>query len=270
MKSFSEQDPNVTGTEILDRYRRLRQMSLRVGNQLVKAIPKDVLDHCGQILGFTQKGILVFETEDETSVLMDYCIYYPQEDGRNVVSHFLERSPPRANSDEMAILQAMARAYYSLFRGEKAEPGVGVHVRDMLRDEAIFIADVGFSTSAIPGLALATRVIPGDGFFMTGGAAVPVDRGSGERILRDLSQKGYVPGRFDFKGMSPQQEADVAAIIIRACRATGASSHIMYRHEGERPAARAGGMRPRKIGRNEPCPCGSGRKFKHCCGLTGA
>jgi len=22
----------------------------------------------------------------------------------------------------------------------------------------------------------------------------------------------------------------------------------------------------RKIGRNEPCPCGSGRKYKHCCG----
>ena len=21
-----------------------------------------------------------------------------------------------------------------------------------------------------------------------------------------------------------------------------------------------------KVGRNEPCPCGSGRKFKHCCG----
>jgi hypothetical protein len=23
---------------------------------------------------------------------------------------------------------------------------------------------------------------------------------------------------------------------------------------------------PRRVGRNEPCPCGSGRKFKHCCG----
>ena len=22
----------------------------------------------------------------------------------------------------------------------------------------------------------------------------------------------------------------------------------------------------RKVGRNEPCPCGSGKKFKHCCG----
>jgi uncharacterized protein len=25
-----------------------------------------------------------------------------------------------------------------------------------------------------------------------------------------------------------------------------------------------------KVGRNEPCPCGSGRKFKHCCGATGS
>lgn len=23
---------------------------------------------------------------------------------------------------------------------------------------------------------------------------------------------------------------------------------------------------PRKIGRNDPCPCMSGRKYKHCCG----
>ncbi len=24
-----------------------------------------------------------------------------------------------------------------------------------------------------------------------------------------------------------------------------------------------------KIGRNEPCPCGSGKKYKKCCGLSG-
>lgn len=23
-----------------------------------------------------------------------------------------------------------------------------------------------------------------------------------------------------------------------------------------------------KVGRNDPCPCGSGKKFKHCCGLS--
>ena len=24
--------------------------------------------------------------------------------------------------------------------------------------------------------------------------------------------------------------------------------------------------KPKKIGRNDPCPCGSGKKYKHCCG----
>jgi len=24
--------------------------------------------------------------------------------------------------------------------------------------------------------------------------------------------------------------------------------------------------RPIKVGRNEPCPCGTGKKWKHCCG----
>jgi preprotein translocase subunit SecA len=25
-------------------------------------------------------------------------------------------------------------------------------------------------------------------------------------------------------------------------------------------------IKSRKVGRNEPCPCGSGKKFKQCCG----
>lgn len=27
-------------------------------------------------------------------------------------------------------------------------------------------------------------------------------------------------------------------------------------------------VKGKKIGRNEPCPCGSGKKYKHCCGRT--
>ncbi len=30
-----------------------------------------------------------------------------------------------------------------------------------------------------------------------------------------------------------------------------------------RPAA---AVTPGKVGRNDPCPCGSGKKYKHCCG----
>jgi preprotein translocase subunit SecA len=27
-------------------------------------------------------------------------------------------------------------------------------------------------------------------------------------------------------------------------------------------------LRSKKVGRNEPCPCGSGRKYKKCCGAS--
>lgn len=33
------------------------------------------------------------------------------------------------------------------------------------------------------------------------------------------------------------------------------------------PPARAGAGGP-KVGRNDPCPCGSGQKFKRCCGAA--
>jgi uncharacterized protein YecA (UPF0149 family) len=33
-------------------------------------------------------------------------------------------------------------------------------------------------------------------------------------------------------------------------------------------AAREAQMAFEKAGRNDPCPCGSGKKFKHCCAGT--
>jgi hypothetical protein len=37
------------------------------------------------------------------------------------------------------------------------------------------------------------------------------------------------------------------------------------REEDERPV-RVPGPEPQLVGRNDPCPCGSGIKYKHCCG----
>ncbi len=70
-------------------------------------------------------------------------------------------------------------------------------------------------------------------------------------------------------------EEDVAA--VEAQRRSGAP--VSYQHE-EAPSATAGGApaeaehtpfkrEGRKIGRNEPCPCGSGKKYKQCHGRLG-
>lgn len=62
--------------------------------------------------------------------------------------------------------------------------------------------------------------------------------------------------------------ADMAAGLVMAYR---------YFEPLRRGAAAGSGPRPAtvkretpKVGRNDPCPCGSGRKFKHCCGRATA
>ncbi|MDZ5455196.1 YecA/YgfB family protein [Azohydromonas lata] len=72
-------------------------------------------------------------------------------------------------------------------------------------------------------------------------------------------------------GMRPppidaQKRREVIATMI-------AGATQCYRHfESARRAGAAGPAPLRrhvpKIGRNEPCPCGSGRKYKHCCAQT--
>jgi preprotein translocase subunit SecA len=41
--------------------------------------------------------------------------------------------------------------------------------------------------------------------------------------------------------------------------------YIMSRGE-DTPASRTVRREEKKIGRNDPCPCGSGKKYKRCCG----
>jgi uncharacterized protein len=49
--------------------------------------------------------------------------------------------------------------------------------------------------------------------------------------------------------------------VAEQMRAEGTTSAGKDREAGDHPAAP-------KVGRNDPCPCGSGKKFKKCCGMS--
>ena len=71
-----------------------------------------------------------------------------------------------------------------------------------------------------------------------------------------------------FQGMLDGIKHDVPAAMFRVSVKTqqGQPARPLPRAQSlPRPAASvaAGG---KKVGRNDPCPCGSGKKFKHCCG----
>lgn len=70
---------------------------------------------------------------------------------------------------------------------------------------------------------------------------------------------GFVPD----DGGPALEDADRESILAEM----PATLHRLHRHRLRHEAARAPIRRESpKIGRNDPCPCGSGRKFKKCCG----
>ncbi len=78
---------------------------------------------------------------------------------------------------------------------------------------------------------------------------------------------------FTFIEDGPGGPMDIPVPTLRADSPVDALSIIAKHQDGEQSASAvstAGGgqgqLRSRKVGRNEPCPCGSGRKYKHCCG----
>jgi len=75
-----------------------------------------------------------------------------------------------------------------------------------------------------------------------------------EQFLRKLPQKTVHQETTAFGGATSGGESKGSEMVSEAMAAT----------EKAKPV-RSGP----KVGRNDPCPCGSGKKFKHCCGKNG-
>lgn len=63
--------------------------------------------------------------------------------------------------------------------------------------------------------------------------------------------------------------------VLLTFKITGNPNEIPKRHNNNAPVSSTGGVsevrnkpirNKDKVGRNDPCPCGSGKKYKHCCG----
>lgn len=259
--------------DIVAHYQRLRPIRLRLNNELVRRLSRDVLNDGAKRIGILCGGTFVFDNEDEMSVLMDYCVYDVYRKGRNAVEQYLCDCPPDLDSDEMACLHAMQHATYALVAVFRIEPGVGCHVRNLFTEETRLLVDVGFSRTAQPGAVIATRLLDFGGFVATSGAALPVgilDNDELDEWQRKL-REGADDDRFD------------PAPLIRTCLQRGASSRLRYEGMntqrrsdvgGGSPRARTSAQQRRELAKrhaskavtNRRCSCESGKMFKNCCG----
>ena len=164
---------DVTRDELIAHYKQLRQTGRELNDKLVTKLSEDAMKQAGRKLGFLRGDALYFDNEDQAAVLMD-CIYNVQKNGRNAVEQFLIDSPPEPTSDKMACLTAMRQAFYSIFNVESVEAGLGLIARDLFSGQLMPVVDIGLSSTATVGLVIASRLLQFDGFYITGGALLPV------------------------------------------------------------------------------------------------
>ncbi|HEX5244467.1 MAG TPA: SEC-C metal-binding domain-containing protein, partial [Tepidisphaeraceae bacterium] len=178
------------------------------------------------------------------------------------VDRLLETKPFPEDSAEQRLLRAMQRSHFTLFETIETMPGLGVRGLDGSEQTPIVIVDVGFSQTAVPGAVLATRIYsPEEGWWMTSGTALPLNHEAVHQMARGFQNYAQRHGR-------EPSESQREAIVRRACIQSGSSRQVSYANIGsgsdQRPAPAI--RSAPKIGRNDPCPCGSGKKYKKCCG----
>ncbi len=253
----------VQHTELLTDYLRLRQALRQLASALMTRLPNGLVAECGKQLGLRvatrglQRPLFVFDNAYEMSVLVDYGLYHTRRGGQTVVERSLSESPPPVDSDEETLLQAMRAVRYGLFAVEGVESGVGVQVRDLLRDESLFLVDIELSRTASPGIVLAGNIVSPAGLSMTTGAMLLVDGGLLDDLVEQLGQRFESTTVAQFRQLPPGEQSALATLVIRACLASGAAAAVTVKDVQDEPERHA---------RNSPCPCGSGKQHTRCCG----
>ncbi|MDR3704092.1 MAG: hypothetical protein P4L56_30870 [Candidatus Sulfopaludibacter sp.] len=204
----------------MERYRRLRALTSELNHRMIKTIPRQAYDEVGDAIGILHDGVLVLDSEDMSGVLMDCCIYDWFQGGRNLVQQYAAAHPAKPGTEEDYILSALVQAKYRVLVSQSAVPDAGIHCRDALSGEGLFLMDVAFSHSlGDKSAVLATRTIPLGEYWMSGGAALPVHTPS---IIKHALR------RPDNEGYESIETPGVPLLIVRACLAAGAADYIRY------------------------------------------
>lgn len=225
--SFFKKTPSTS--EQTARYTHLRQVGRELNMALAKQVPKTAIPECGKKLGISKAGTLIINNDDEIAILYDYAIQHYRRGGKNVIERYLEQSPPPADSDEMALLQAMTQARYSVFRVEDIIPNQGARLRDLLRGDTLDLVDSGLATTGMPGVMIAGCLLTLESFHMSTGTLIPLSGTVFEEKILPIAEK-FMPAGADGArpDMSTAQAASFAAQVIRVALHTGGEDNTFY------------------------------------------
>lgn len=255
---------------ILEEYQGIRDVRARLQTKLVAEAIEGMLE-AARCFGMVRGKTLILDSEDDLAFLGDQCIYGQLEGGKTRVERHYEGRLPAEGTLERQTIEGMLRARFAVLEVEDIDPGLGLVARDLLRGERLLVVDVGLSLTGHVGGVLGSRVLDYGTYVTATGAALPLGPPTlaavRREVLRRFGKELEALGVLD-----KESDAALALLILRTALARGANRQIATMGPGGEltlpslsPAAPLLRASP-KVGRNERCPCGSGKKFKKCCG----
>lgn len=246
-------------------YARLRAVLTPINSELCARLPREALEWAGQRLGLLHRGTLIFGSEDDASVLMDFCAHAWRVGGLNVTQRLLAEAPGEPGSDRRLLLGALAVARYRILVVQRIVEGFGVVTFDALDRTEVTVADLGLASSAVPHAVVAGRILHLPGFAIQSGIAQHVTRSALVELRRRLAKTT------ELDALPQTSRDDLLAEVTTRCILEVRAREEADPFLGAGPQAALGPPPPahrlsRRPSRNGPCPCGSGRRYKGCCG----
>lgn len=199
----------------LERYKQCRALGRRYNLTLIKLLPPPALPECAKKLGLYKAGTLILNQDDEIAIAYDYCLHHYRRAGKTVIDRALETSPPAPGTLEAAYLQTMVQARFSLFRVMDIRPHRGARLLDLVTQEPVDLLDIGLSSTGLPDMIVAGRLLCFEDFTMSSGTLIPIPGPVFESRIQPVIRK-FLPGDTAARPRpSPAQQAAFEAQILR-------------------------------------------------------
>jgi hypothetical protein len=213
----------MTRTEILTRYRRLRQISKEHHRDVLDIIAPDVVLDWAKRIGLMQGKTLILESEHEMMLAEDLATYLPRLGRPYPLDRCARTAPFAPGSNQAIVLEAMRHARFSLWRVERRHATAGLILRDMLRDEEIWLVDETMEKNPPLKIEMAARLLMLEDFAMTARIIVPV--------TMDLMEEMFdrAPALRRSQGDALAQDPRFAIGIYRVAVARGVMDAVRFK-----------------------------------------
>jgi hypothetical protein len=209
--------------EVLARYRQLREISKRHHHEILKHISHDTILHQARRLGLARGRTVILDDMEEMDFVFDLAIHTAPPGRSRAIDRYARSARLAAPSDEALVLEAMRAARFSILVIERRHEAAGLVATDLIRQDTVWLVDLGLESSMPDGATIATRLYTPDRFAMTAGVNVPFDFAMVEDLRAEL------PPRLGKGGLTALiDDRRFAEVVYRVALADGIMDRIAF------------------------------------------